>query len=303
MKTLCTSIILSLRAITATLICCSSLFVLTSCETFTEIDLPIEDPKLVVNAVFNADSLVKVDLSESQSVNTSGYRFTAVENASIEVFKKATSLGFLNYKGKGLYFSAVPLPNEPGAEYKLKVVATGFETAEATEIMPSEPVIGNLNLKQLYQNGSTYQSCKGSFTLNDAPEDNYYLLRVWLTDKNNRKSLLNINLKNTLGQFEPYGMMSTGVYLFDDKSFNGKTLTLDIETTQGFYVNEGEKPKVLIELVNSGKSYYDYQFDVNKQLNSDPVFSPEKSPVSNNIKNGLGIFAPYNSAVLVYDVQ
>jgi len=266
-------------------------------------ELPEEKPQLVVNAVFNADSLVKVDLSESKPVNSSSNRFTAVENASIEVFKNSASQGYLHYKGKGQYFSEVPLPNEPGAEYSLKVRASGFDDAEATEILPAEPVIGNLNLKLLYQNGSTYQSCKGSFTLNDAPEENYYFLRVWLINNNNSKSLLYVSLKNTLGQFEPYGMMSRGVYLFDDKSFNGKTLTLDIETTQGFYVSENEKPKILIELVNTGKSYYNYQYDVNKQSNSDPVFSPEKSPVSNNIKNGLGIFAPYNSAGLYFDVK
>ena len=281
----------------------SLMFALTSCETITEIDLPEEEPQLVVNAVFNADSLVKVDLSESKPVNSSSNRFTAVENASIEVFKNSASLGFLKYQGKGQYFSEAPFPNVPGAEYSLKVRASGFDDAEAAEILPADPVIGNLNLKQLYQNGSSYQSCKGSLTLNDAPEENYYLLRAWLIDKNNSKSLVYISLRNTLGQFEPNGMMSRGVYLFDDKSFNGKTLTLDIETTQGFYVSENEKPKILIELANTGKSYYNYQYDVNKQSNSDPVFSPEKSPVSNNIKNGLGIFAPYNSAGLYFDVK
>ena len=276
---------------------------LASCETITLIDLPEEKPQLVVNAVFNADSLVKVDLSQSQSVNTSGSRFTAVENASIEVFQNAASIGFLDYKGKGKYLSKTPLFNEPGAEYSLKVRASDFETAEATEIMPAEPVIGNLSLKASYPNGSGYQSYKGSFTLDDAPEDNYYFLRVWLVNNNNSKSLLYVSLENTLGQFEPYGMRSSGEYLFNDKSFNGKTLTLNIETTQGFYVSENEKPKILIELANIPKSYYSYQYDVNKQSNSDPVFSPDKSPVSNNIKNGLGIFAPYNSAALYYDVK
>ena len=290
-----------LKGITATLISC--LFALSSCETYTEIDLPEEEPQLVVNAVFNVDSLVKVDLSESKPVSSSSNRFTAVENASVEVLKNSASLGFLKYNGKGQYSSEAPLPNVPGAEYSLKVRASGFDDAQAAEILPAVPVIGNLNLKLLYQKGSTYQSCEGSFTLNDAPEDNYYLLRVWLIDKNNRKSILYVSLKNTLGQFEPNRMMSRGVFLFDDKSFNGKTVTLDIETSQGFYVSEGENPKILIELVNTGKSYYDYQYDVNKQSNSDPVFSPEKSPVSNNIKNGLGIFAPYNSSTLTFNVS
>lgn len=280
-----------------------SCILFTSCETITEIDLPEEKPQLVVNAVFNADSLVKVDLSQSKSVNSSTSTFKAVENASIEVFKNSASLGFLNYKGNGQYFSTVPLPNDPGAEYSLKVRASGFETAEAAEVMPAEPLIGDLKLVPNSQNNSTYKSYKSTFALHDAPNENYYCLRVWLVDKNNSKSSIYVGLNNTLGQFEPNGMMSRGVYLFDDKSFNGKTVTLNIDMIQGVYVNTNNKYRIMIELVNTGKSFFTYQYDVQKQSNGSSVFNPEKSPIYNNIKNGLGIFAPYNSATLEFAIE
>lgn len=280
-----------------------SCILLTSCETITEIDLPEEKPQLVVNAVFNADSLVKVDLSQSKSVNSSTSSFNAVENASIEVFKNTASLGFLNYKGKGQYFSKLPLPNEPGAIYSLKARASGFETAEAAEVMPAEPLIRDLRLVPNSQNNSTYKSYKGSFELHDTPDENYYFLRVWLVDQNNSKSSIYIGLNNTLGQFEPNGMISRGVYLFDDKSFNGKSVTLNIDMAQGFYGNTNNKYRIMIELVNTGKSYFTYEYDVHKQSNGSSVFNPEKSPIYNNIKNGLGIFAPYNSATLEFAVE
>ena len=266
-------------------------------------ELPEEKPQLVVNAVFNADSLVKVDLSESKPVNSSSTRFTAVENASIEVFKNSASLGFLKYQGKGQYFSEAPLPNVPGAEYSLKVRASGFDDAQATEVLPAEPVIGDLRLIPGSQNNATYKSYKGTFTLHDAREENYYFLRVWLIDKNKAKSLVYVSLRNNFGQFEPNGMMSRGVYLFDDKSFNGKSVTLDIDLLQGFYTMSNEKYQLLIELVNTGKAYFNYQYDVHKQSGGSSVFNPEKSPISNNISNGLGIYAPYNSATLVYEIQ
>ncbi|HUH32359.1 MAG TPA: DUF4249 domain-containing protein, partial [Daejeonella sp.] len=264
-------------------------------------ELPREEPQLVVNAVFNVDSLVKVDLSESKPVNGSSNSFTAVENASIEVFKNSASLGFLKYKGKGQYFSETSLPNVPGAEYSLKVRASGFDDAEAAEILPAVPVIGDLRLIPGSQNNSTYKSYTGTFTLNDAPEDNFYFLRVWQIDKNNFKSLVYASLKNNLGQFEHNGMMSGGAYLFDDKSFNGKSIALEFDLIQGFYTNDEGKYKLMFELLNTGKAYFNYQYDVRKKSGGSSIFNPEKSPVSNNIKSGLGIFAPYNSATLIYD--
>ncbi|MEO8796124.1 MAG: DUF4249 domain-containing protein, partial [Daejeonella sp.] len=268
---------------------------LTSCETISEIELPEEKSQLVVNAIYNADSLVKVDLTQSQPVNTSGFHFAIIENASVEVFKNSVSLGFLDYKGKGKYLSKAVLPNEPGTEYSLKVKATGFETAETSEIMPGKPEVGILTYKDVDKGSSYYKSYKASFTLNDAPEDNFYFMKMWLQYKDNAKGNVYFSLNNTLGQFVPVGRAASEIYLFDDKSFNGRSVTFDLDII-GVYTDNCSDCNIVIELGNTSKNYFNYQFDVKKQFNSSDVFSPEKNPVSNNIKNGLGIFAPYNSA-------
>lgn len=274
---------------------------LSACETTTLMELPEEKPQLVVGAVFNVDSLVKVDLSQSLSVNSSNSSFNPVENASIEIFKNAASLGFLDYKGKGKYLSKTKMPNEPGAEYSLKVMATGFESAQGTAVLPAAPVIENLVVKMNNTKNIWYKSFDVSFTLNDEAVDNYYFLRVYLVYKNGNKTTPFFELKNSLGQFSAAGRSYNELLLFDDGSFNGKSLTMDVVIPE-LYVPEFAS-HLLFEVGSITGNYYSYEREVKTQLNSSPFFSADKNPVSNNIQNGLGIFAPYNSSDMVYPLK
>lgn len=279
-----------------------TLFFLSSCETVTEINFPEEKPQVVINAIFNADSLVKVDLTESQSVNNKSLNFKFVENASIEIFRNTTSLGFLQYKGKGKYLSTSKLPYEPNAGYSLKIKATGFETAEATESIPRKPVLNSMKVKADGQNnGAAYKSYNVAFNLNDSPEDNFYFLRVWLVHSSINKSAIYFKLYNDVGQFVPFGVAGSEMLVFDDRTFNGKEVSFNLDIIQAYTLG-GNNIKIQIELGSTNKSYYDYQFSFRKQIEGDPILNSSDFPVSNNIKNGLGIFAPYNAASIIFDV-
>lgn len=277
------------------------IFITSGCETVTEIDFPEEKPQLVINAIFNADSLVKVDLTQSQSVNNKSLNFKIVENASIEIFRNETSIGFLQYKGKGKYLSESKLPYESNAAYTMKVKAAGFETAEGSETIPQKPILNAMNIKADSQNsGGAYKSYNVSLNLNDSPEENFYFLRAWVVHPNH-KSTVYFQLHNDIGQFVPFGVAGSEMLVFDDKTFNGKEVSFNLDLIQA-YTHGGNGIKMQIELGSTNKSYYEYQFSLRKQVEGDPILNSSDFPVSNNIKNGLGIFAPYNAATVEFDV-
>ena len=278
------------------------LFFFSSCETITEIDLPEEKPQLVINSIFNSDSLVKVNLTQSQSVNNKSLNFKPVENASIEIFKNNSSLGFLQYKGKGNYLSASKFPYEPDAAYTIKVIAAGFETAEATESIPQKPIVNSVKITPDYQyNNSAYKSYNVAFNLNDSPEKNFYFLRIWLVHSQVSRFAIYFELHNDLGQFVPVGVAGPEMLIFDDRAFNGKEVSFNLDIIQAYIDNSGDY-KIQIELGSTNKSYYDYQYSFKRQIEGDPILNSSDYPVSNNIENGLGIFAPYNAASIIFDV-
>jgi hypothetical protein len=271
------------------------------CETISEIDLPLEKPKLVVNAIFDADSLVNVNLTESKAVNSGSQKFKAVENASIEIFQKSVSLGYLQYKGEGNYVSAVKLPFTTNTSYALKVRAAGFDMTEATEIIPDKPEVAPVIITRDLTSSNTAYKYNAKFKLTDAPADNFYFLRIWIIQPGRARYPLYFRLNNEFGQFTPQGAQGPEIVLFDDKSFNGKQVTFDVSLTE-FFSGVNNDIKILVELSGTPKSYYDFHYSVKKQVSVDPLFGSTDAPVISNIKNGLGIFAPYNSATLYFDV-
>lgn len=265
---------------------------LSSCETIVEIDLPEEPPQLVVNSIFNADSALTVNLSKSHSVNKNSPVFEDIENAVVEVYKNKVQLAKLNYLGKGNYRSASPLNGEPYAEYSLKVNAPGFKTAEASDILPGKPVIVSSRFDLEPESNNVERRYKGTLILDDNIENNFYELRI--VDHIDRWELA-YELDNKLNQFNISNTALRTVQLFDDKSFNGKKITLEFSFL--FYNINNQAYTISITLKNISQSYYDYQYSASRYFKSDPLLSPVQ-PVKNNIINGSGVFGTYNAAVI-----
>ncbi|HEY1023621.1 MAG TPA: DUF4249 domain-containing protein [Sphingobacteriaceae bacterium] len=275
-----------------------------SCENFVEVELADDEPQLVVNSFFNADSALKVSVTTNKLISTFNHNFETVENAVVELYQNHQNSGLLSNAGLGNYRFSDRLSDVTGTIYSLKVKAPGFETAEATEIMPPKPDITSFtNDPATGNSGSMYKSYKVKLTLKDiAEKTNFYFIRGWLIDKNNRKWPIYFSLNNNLGQFSPRSTASSEMYLFNDKSFNGQSAQLDLGPIQ-VYIPTDDAYSIAIELANTTESYYDYQYSVKKQVETTPVFGPESKPVSNNIKNGLGVFAIYNPATSTFNVK
>lgn len=110
-----------------------------------------------------------------------------------------------------------------------------------------------------------------------------------------------MGLKNIPGQLSPLRSEYLKLQAFDDKSFNGKEITLGLEIFQTYISGDGNY-RILVELAAINKSYFDYLYSVEKQFEDIPLLEPKNLSVANNIKNGLGIFAPYNAAGFSFEV-
>ncbi|NEU08488.1 DUF4249 domain-containing protein [Flavihumibacter sp. R14] len=285
------------------LLCVPALLVLSACETVIEIDLPVEKPKLVVNSIFNADSLLTVNVTKSRPSSESGHDFETVENAIVEVFKDRQSLGILSYHGKGNYKTLNKFPNEPSAEYAITVKAPGFNTAETRESMPLKPVISAVQVEADRQNSlKTSKEFKTRFILHDPAESNFYFLRAWLVNKKGDRSPVNVSLRNILGQFSPLRSEPLKIYVFDDKSFNAKDLNIELDIQTYIASSDLSQYSISIEIASIPKSYFDYLYSVKKQFEDIPLLEPKNLPLSNNIQNGLGVFAPYNAVGSSFDL-
>lgn len=271
---------------------------LASCETFIEVELPTEAPQVTVNSVLNADSAVTVNLTKSRVSGTQGSVYEKIANAEVNFYKNNQKLAQLQYVGNGNYRLTGLTPGEPAALYGVKVNVPGFKTIDAEDIMPIKPLISSFKAPPYINSNFLYKDFKISLTLDDTPENNFYLIRAFLVSPG-RKSIIYMQINNNLGQFSP--IESREISIFTDKQFGGKSLQLDLEISN-LLVPLGPH-SIMVELGNISRAYYDYEFTVKKQLGNDPLFGQEYSPVTSNVKNGLGIFASYNSSVFSFEVK
>ncbi|MGI9175802.1 MAG: DUF4249 family protein, partial [Rhodothermales bacterium] len=120
-------------------------FPLAACETAVEIELPEEEPRLVINSLFQTGNLWAVEVSESQSV-LSDDALEPVTSATVEIMEDGEVVETLVYEPQRadrlfvppLYRSRQHRP-EAGRTYTIRASAPGFPTAEATAQVP-EPL-------------------------------------------------------------------------------------------------------------------------------------------------------------------
>lgn len=259
------------------------IFLLWSCETVVEVELPEHEPKLVINAVLNPDSLFSVAVSASRSA-FSNDEHLQVENAIVSLYGAGKHLFDLRHLGRGIY-QADQKP-EALQYYEVKVSAPGYPDASAASYVPAEPIIFNVKA----ETGPVHEDWQGatvnaSFTLQDpAEQENFYYLRVFSPDTTfdeiPYERYVSI-LSSTPIEME--FSMETRLF-FSDKLFNGQALQL------GLNIENSPDNVTYVQVAHITKEYYQYVRSLKKQSYNDAInLTPVQ--VSNNIRNGMGLFA------------
>ena len=268
------------------------LFLLWSCQTEMEVEWPEHEPSLVINAVFNPDSLFTVDVSANKAVFSVEEGYLAVENARVSLYGAGQHLFDLPHTGNGIY-KADQKP-EALQHYELRVSAPGFPEASAVSYVPAKAHIYNVKVERgpaLYEGGDP--SINASFTLDDdAEQENFYYLQLYTPARSqNGIAYLRPLLVKILSPIEHEFSMDSRLF-FSDKLFNGQALPLVLN------FENNPNATTYVQVAHITKEYYHYVRTLKKHFYGDDINLNPK-PVTNNILNGMGLFAGCNVTTLM----
>lgn len=279
------------------ILCSLSVFLLLlgGCETVLEVDIPEHEPKLVVNAVFNPDSLFTVDVSASQSA-FSNDEHQQLENATVRLFQDGKHLLDLPHIGNGIYQAA----EKPEAlqQYELRVSAAGFPQATGVTTIPAPAVVYDVQAAPApASSDGAGPTLNASFTLQDSPnEENFYYLQAFTPDTTWDGEAYRRYVHLEASSPIDYEFSMETRLFFSDKLFNGEALELKLNLENNPY------SATYVQVAQITKEYYLYVQTLEKQSYSDN-FNVTPTAVTNNILNGMGLSGAYNARTLLFKVE
>jgi len=285
-----------------------------SCEK--EVDIPIEytDPKLVVNGLFNTDSLWEVEISISQYIYDNS-SIPLIDDAQVTITASTGNSFALINQGNGLYTSQVEKP-QTGEVYTIDVSHSNYVNVRASNQLPTEIAIQNIDWQQqLVVSGELYR--KINITFQDGPEDDYYMIRLAATFWELEYDPLTGQKDSVLVRFPLYffsqspsvengsGNDPQPSITFKDDLFNGSQYTIDLLVEEYLFTEEKESLEAIqISTSKISEEFYWYETSYQAYLSSrDNKFFTQPVQVYTNIENGLGIFAGYNTKIDSIQIQ
>jgi hypothetical protein len=300
-----------------------------ACESIVEVPIPAHTPKLAIRCTIGNETLddalytlyptFQPFVSHSQSILSTN-EIKGINDASIiitdeagrvmETFRPADTT--TSYLGEGYYSPVSRFTPEAGKRYTLKASAPGFEEVTSTLTIPY-PVNGIQGT--FVKKSDIYAGIDGRVTLtfpDNGSENNYYMISALLVDSQGKVSERdyftededNTGLETNINDihFSEFRYQDFyGFKPFDDKSFNGNSITISRNVSLTFNSVSSTRPKAL-RLVVSSITEDSYKFLKSLQLYMDTNGNPFAEPVrvKGNIENGYGYFGGYANAY--YDI-
>lgn len=281
----------------------------SACETIVDIDIPKDESRLVLNGFFNPDSTFSVSLYQSLHILDPG-EFKVVEDATVSIFdSEGAKLADLQDAGLGSYTST--FKPEVGKEYRIEASKSGFETIEATDIIPIDSArIKAIQIEQT--EGEFSGEYEITFTIEDYAEEDFYEVQVFQYslyefEGETFENVINHYLESEDVVFDDFTSSGTAL-LFRDVLFDAVESKITVST----YLNNDVGCEVNPECISDeyflilrkvSEPYFNYNRTL--RLQQDLEGNPFAEPVSvyNNITNGFGIFAGYRDSVFRIDTS
>jgi len=279
------------------------LFALFSCEKTIPIEIDNEEPRPVVNGMFENGKPLKVELSNSVLVGNEG-DIGNLENIDIELFTNDTFQEQLIYESDGNYYSSNAM--EAGNNYRIEFNALNKNISASSYLPDSVPIVRIDSIVpttiSVDQFGAIESALGITFTFDDLPGNHYYLIdiaiisdiqqtttdRVWLFYYETDYMGLNTGVGNN-AEFNVWEYLR-----FPDEEFNNSQKTYKFGIVYEEYdVDEWVEQNARFEL-------YFYALDPDLYLylqtrtvfwNTNEDFFAESANIHTNINGGLGIFA------------
>ena len=161
--------------------------VLMGCETTVEVNIPQYPAQLTANALFNPDSVWKVELTRNRSILDSA-RFGPIPDATVRIKQQGRIVAELDYQGESIYYrNSLYTSNdsrpELGEDYTLEIThpTLGSVAANSRTTPVPTPILSfvwdTLDIREV---PNSYGDVAYGVTirLDDPPEENFYSLVI-----------------------------------------------------------------------------------------------------------------------------
>jgi hypothetical protein len=276
------------------------LLLLASCTMVVPVDLPDQEPRLVVNSFLKAGDLIQVRVTRSQPLSI-GYNdtFHVVRNAMVVLITDGTHRDTLDFDHSFETYSRMGKTAQSGRDYRVEVSAAGFDPVHAEATVPEPVAIDSLRLEKFVRtNIDNVLESDLFITFTDpAGQNDFYGMRIYFEPKDlggvydicysTRDPVLN-NGSDIFNQVDP--IFYCGTVRFRDNLIDGSRYTATVSISE-YDLNDQMEGTIHVELLSYSEDLYRYvastqlQFDTGNNPFAEPVI------VFNNITNGFGIFA------------
>mgnify|MGYP001342399277 CR=1 FL=1 len=290
-------------------------FLLSSCETALDIELPSIQSKLVINSYLITDEYWdnrSQFLLVSNSIAGMGTLDDFIYTDSLPVIDFAHAIINKIDNENNVVIHEYPLEfntscycyinqsftPEENTTYELQVQVDGFPSIKSKETMPLRPkyIIEDFQLNSDIDQLEENDLCEFKLILQDTPDqNNYYKLRIVMVNTFNEdvsscryevhdpSFLIPINRYNSSNTY----FKGKNGY-FTDKLFNGeeKSLFIKVDKPKGSYDH------FYIELISYSENLYNFNLTRREQRRDSDnfLFNSEAIFIDSNIEGGYGIF-------------
>lgn len=276
---------------------------LWACEQFLEVELPGQEPRLVLNALLEPSDTIRVYLTKSKGIlegkENDGFEFV---NEG-QVFMKTEGgailpFGFIDKSRPfepNAYYYLVGYEFKGNEQYELLAESAGYKGISGQVQFPERVAIKELTYKNLGPDLSSESSDLLEFTLkfDELPDVNFYELTGKLYGKSTTQanSFYSSDLypRPVNPAYDQNSYIQNGI-LFDDILLSGD----DSEMVFRVSMPRNYDLDVTINLSHISESYYRYEQAVGLQQNNRGDFLSQPVLVYNNIQNGMGILKARN---------
>ena len=261
------------------------LFFMAACEKDVTIEMPNKANMIVLNSLIARDTAVYARLTLSQRV--SSLWFPEVKNGVVKLLADGKEVATmdtitLNYR---LYYTCNVKP-AMGVTYRVTATVPGYETVYGEDLLPEEPVAGEVRYS------GDYRESLVSVELKDpGGRRNYYRVRLYGWNEMTRPDGSKYGFRTTEPLFFETDNLDLGLfgngavneYFTDDALFDGKNMRVLLPLENAHY-NE-----IAVEVAALSETSFKYlQSAFLAKLKNDNALV-EKVILYNNIQNGLGI--------------
>lgn len=272
---------------------------------FLEVELPGQEPKLVLNALLEVTDTLQVFLSESRSVleGREWDAFKPVKNGNVFLKDKAGNTFQFDLKDRSVPWMedfVYQLPNpgiQPGEEYEIFAEAEGYLSVSSSQTVPTFVPIKSIEYVNLGENpnGQGFDIYEITVKFDDLPGKNYYEIggsyigEAYYLDQEGDTIFYNFNsylYPKPVNRIFEKDYLLRPVILFSDVLLGEGESQIVFRTD----IIRGIDIDVNIQLSHVSEAYYRYYDTADLQYYNRGDFLAQPVLVFNNINQGLGIF-------------